>query len=670
MTAAPSRPYPERFQVWRAHCLGLLAFLALCFTSVGATAADPANVMIVFDASGSMWAKFGNDKQSKLVLTRSALREALPRLHKDTRVGLAAFGHRRTNDCADFEILEPAVTLDPGRIAAAAERLNPKGRSPIAQAIKESVQALGAGAAAGIVLIHDDPDNCQQDPCAAAAEVNRSHPNIAIQVVSLGQKPEDAQRMACVARITGGKLYDARTAGDLPKALSDALLAASLSSGVVAPKPRPVSRDQRPPMKSGLYLAARLAPGGAALDVPVRWRIARTGDASGDVLYQGENITLSLFDLPSGRYDVEAQWGLVSARQTVDVDTSAAQQVDMILNAGTIRLAATSQRGATSGMAPVFTIAKPLAGTGGAATGRPGDPLIVIRAPQTEIALPPGPYVVSLTHGLYRVDKSVIVATGTRGRLDMVLTTGEIELQASATRDGPPLEDALFQILEDDPDAPQGRRELVRSSAVRPSFTLAAGTYHVVVRHGTAEVRERVAIRPGEVERRTVVTGSARISLSSTIAGGRPDSGDVAVYRVLRLDTQPVEVAQASRLTATFDLAPGRYRIESRLGPLNARAERTIDLKPGARDEIVMDHDAGVVRLVLAEPQGAQQHSDVFWEIKDQNGQTVWLTNEAQPIGILKVGPYSVQAEHRDRRIDAKIEVRPRDNRIIELKGQ
>ena len=670
MTAAPSRPHPERFQVWRAHCLSLLGFLALCLTSFGATAADPANVMIVFDASGSMWAKFGNDKQSKLVLTRSALREALPRLHKDTRVGLAAFGHRRTNDCADFEILEPAVTLDPGRIAAATDRLNPKGRSPIAHALKESAQALGTGAAAGIVLIHDDPDNCQQDPCAAAAEVNRSYPNIAIQVVSVGQKPEDVQRMACVARITGGKLYDARTAGDLPKALSDALVAASLSSGVIVPQPRPVARDQRPPMKSGLYLAAHLVPGGPPLDIPVRWRIARTGDASGDVLYQGENITLSLFDLPSGRYDVEAQWGLVSAKQTVDVDTSAAQQVDMILNAGTIRLAATSQRGATSGIAPVFTISKPLAGTGGAATGRPGDPLIIVRAPQSEIALPPGPYVVSLTHGLYRADKSVIVATGTRGRLDMALTTGEIELQASATRDGPPLEDALFQILEDDPDAPQGRRELVRSSAVRPSFTLAAGTYHVVVRHGTAEVRERVAIRPGEVERRTVVTGSARISLSATIAGGRPDSGDVAVYRVLRLDGQPVEVAQASRLAATFNLAPGRYRIESRLGPLNARAERIIDLKPGARDEIVMDHDAGVVRLVLAEPQGAQQHSDVFWEIKDQNGRTVWLTNEAQPIGILKVGSYSVQAEHRDRRIDAKIEVRPRDNRIIELKAQ
>jgi Ca-activated chloride channel family protein len=645
-----------------------VALLALCVTgTVAAAAADPANIMIIFDASGSMWAKFKTEKQSKLVLTRAALRDALPRLRKDTRVGIAAFGHRRTNDCTDFEVLEPLAPLDPARIAAATDRLNPKGRSPLAQAIKEAAEALGA-TGGGIVLIHDDPDNCQQDPCAAAAELNKTRPDVVIQVVSVGQRPEDAQRLACVARITGGKLYDAQTPGELGKAIADALIAASLSSGTAVPSPRPAVRDQQRPVKPGLHLTTVLSAGGERLDVPVRWRVARASD--GTVIYQGENAALSLFDMPGGRYDIEAQWGLVSAKQTIDVDTSATQQVDMILNGGTIRLAATGQRSALSGPAPIFTISKPLAGAGGASTARPGDPLIIIRAPQSEIALPSGPYVVSLTHGLYRLDKSVIVAAGTRGRLDMPLTTGEIELQAMATPNGPPLQNALFQILEDDPDAPQGRRELARSSAVRPSFTLAAGTYHVVVRHGTAEVRERVAIRPGEVERRTIITGSARLSLSSTIAGGRPDSADVAIYRVLRLDTQPVEVAQASRLTATFDLAPGRYRIESRLGPLNARAERTIDLKPGARDDIVMDHDAGVLRLVLADAQGPQLHSDVFWEIKDLSGRTVWLTNEAQPIGILKTGSYSVQAEHRDRRIEAKLEVEARDNRVIQFTAQ
>lgn len=666
MTAASPRPNPERFQRWQAYCLGLFTLLALCLNSAGATAADPANVMIVFDASGSMWARFKTDRQSKLVLTRSALRDALPRLRAETRVGIAAFGHRRTNDCADFEILEPLAPLDATRITAAADRLNPKGRSPLAQSIKEAAEAVGA--AGGIVLIHDDPDNCQQDPCAAAVEVNRTRPGVSIQVVSVGQRPEDAQRLSCVARTTGGKLYDVQTPGELAKAIADALIAASLSSGTAVPSPRPVTRDQQRPVKPGLHLTTMLSAGGEKLDAPVRWRVARASD--GTVIYQGENAALSLFDMPSGRYDIEAQWGLVSAKQTIDVDASATQQVDMILNGGTIRLAATGQRSALSGPAPIFTISKPFAGAGGASTARPGDPLTIIRAPQSEIALPSGPYIVSLTHGLYRVDKSVIVAAGTRGRLDIPLTTGEIELQAVAAPNGPPLENVVFEILEDDPDAPQGRRELARSSAVLPSFVLAAGTYHVVVRHGAAEVRERIAVRPGEVERRTIVTGSARLSLSSTIAGGRPDSADVAVYRVFRLDAQPVEIAQASRLTATFDLAPGRYRIESRLGPLNARAERTIDLKPGARDDVVMDHDAGVVRLVLAEPQGPQLHSDVFWEVKDPSGRTVWLTNEAQPIGILKAGTYSVQAEHRDRRIEAKLEVKPRDNRVIQFTTQ
>lgn len=669
MTAAPSRPCPEQFQGWRAYCLSLLTFFALG-VSAAAAVADPPNVVIVFDASGSMWAKFKNDRQTKLALTRSALRDGLQRMRKDARVGLAAFGHRRTNDCTDFEVLEPLAPLDPVRIAAATDRLNPKGRTPLAYAIKGAVDALGGATGGGIVLIHDDPDNCQQDPCAVAAEINKTHPDVAIQVVSVGQKPENLQHAACVARITGGKLHDVQSPGELAKAISDALAAASLPSGTAAPRPRPATREQRRPVRPGLHLTAALSSGGETLDVPLRWRIARTGDTSGSVLYQGENSTLSLFDLPSGRYDIEAQWGLVSAKQTVDVDASATQQIGMILNGGTIRLATAGQRGAMSGAAPVFAIFKPRTGADGASTGRPGDPLVIIRAPQTEIALPPGPYVVSLTHGLYRIDKSVIVAAGTRGRLDVPLTTGEIELQASATPNGQPLENAVFQILEDDPDAPQGRRELARSSAVRPSFTLAAGTYHVVVRHGTAEVRERVVVRPGEVERRTIVTGSARISLSSTIAGGRPDSADVAVYRVLRLDRQPVEVAHANKLTATFDLAPGRYRIESRLGPLNASAERTVDLKPGTRDEIVMDHDAGAVRLVLAEPQGAQLHSDVFWEVKDADGRTVWLTNEAQPIGILKAGSYSVQAEHRDRRIIAKMEVKPRDNRIVEFTAQ
>jgi len=55
--------------------------------------------MIIFDGSGSMWGKPLGEKQSKLVLARDALRQSLPRLAKQARVGLMVFGHRRPGDC-------------------------------------------------------------------------------------------------------------------------------------------------------------------------------------------------------------------------------------------------------------------------------------------------------------------------------------------------------------------------------------------------------------------------------------------------------------------------------------------------------------------------------------------------------------------------------------------
>jgi hypothetical protein len=74
---------------------------------------------------------------------------------------------------------------DPGRIMAALEKFNPKGRGPLVAAVKEAAAALGrAPGPASLVVIHDDLDNCSQDPCIAAEEIARSNPGLAI-VVSL-----------------------------------------------------------------------------------------------------------------------------------------------------------------------------------------------------------------------------------------------------------------------------------------------------------------------------------------------------------------------------------------------------------------------------------------------------------------------------------------------------
>ena len=428
---------------------------------------------------------------------------------------------------------------------------------------------------------------------------------------------------------------------------------------------RPDAGATAPPAKPGLYLTASLTANAEPVDIPVRWRVTRGREGGELALHQ--EIAAPHLMLPAGRYEIEARLSQITARQTVEVDPANAQRVNLVLNAGTIRTAPAAQRGAAPITGSILTISRPESGASGVATARPGEVVLVTNTVQSEIALAPGPYVITISHGLFRTDRQIMVVAGTRGRLAIPLPTGEIELQATGGAGGPPLADTVFQIFEDDPDAPQGRRELMRSAAVRPSFALPAGTYYVVARHGTAEARERVAVRPGEIERRTLTIGSAQLSLATTIAGGKPDSGDSVLYRIERVDGTPKELVRLTRQTGTLDLTPGRYRIESRLGTLNARAERTIDLRTGAREDLTMDHRAGVVRLTLVEAGSAQPAADVFWEIKDQGGQTVWLTSETQPLGILQAGHYAVRAEHRDRRIDRQIEVQAGDNRVVEL---
>jgi Ca-activated chloride channel family protein len=629
--------------------------------------------MVIFDGSGSMWGKPIGEKQSKLVLARDALRQSLPRLAKQTRVGLMVFGHRRSGDCTDVEMVTRPAPVDLSRIIGPLEKLNPKGKGPLALAIGEAAHALGAATEAGnVVLIHDDIDNCAPDPCTAIAEIGRIYPRLIVHVVSIGLQPEDVRRMTCFTRATGGKMFEAQTAAEILTAVGEAL-AGSTVAGMPVPQPKLASRDPRPsanavplPTKPGLHLTTSLTANAEPLDIPVRWRVTQKSDADGQTAFQQEAAAPHLV-LPAGRYEVEARLPQVSARQIVEVDPANTHRVNLVLNAGTIRITATSQRGiAMSGS--LLTISRPESSTSGVTTSRPGEPILVSNALQSEIALAPGPYVVSISHGLFRTDRQIMVVAGTRGHLGITLPIGEIELQATAGGGGPPLADVVFQVFEDDPDAPQGRRELMRSAAARPSFSLPAGTYYVVARHGPAEARERLTVRPGEVERRTLTISSVQLSLAATIAGGRPDSSDTILYRIERIDTAPhSEVRRITRQTETLNLAPGKYRVESRLGSLNARAERTIDLKTGAREDLTLDHQAGVVRLTLVEAGSAQPAAEVFWEIKDQSGQTVWLTSEPQPLGILQAGRYIVRAQYRDRVVDGRIEVKAGDNRVVEV---
>ncbi len=131
---------------------------------------------------------------------------------------------------------------------------------------------------------------------------------------------------------------------------------------------------------------------------------------------------------------------------------------------------------------------------------------------------------------------------------------------------GPVASDASFVITEDDPDAPQGRREITRSAHPEPKLSLPAGTYYVTARLGDAEVRQRIAVGPGDTVKRTLVLGMARLEVTAAMEAGALPAGAGLLHRVLTLDGEPREVARSTSTPANFTLASGRYRIETLLG--------------------------------------------------------------------------------------------------------
>ena len=163
------------------------------FTSATSAGEAPAT-MIVIDGSGSMWGRLDPDKRAKIDIARDLIQAKITAAAGQS-IGMASFGHRRKGDCSDVEIIA-APNTDHTPITEALAKLNPRGKGPLAAALLEAVTALGAARPASVIVINDGVDNCRQDTCAAAADIARTAPGVAIHIVSIGVDPGEQQRLS------------------------------------------------------------------------------------------------------------------------------------------------------------------------------------------------------------------------------------------------------------------------------------------------------------------------------------------------------------------------------------------------------------------------------------------------------------------------------------------
>ncbi len=644
-----------------------LALLVLLGGAWATQAADESpTVMFLLDGSGSMWGRLGSDKRPKFDFSRDALRETLSHIRPDVRVGLAAFGHRRRGYCADAEVIVPPQAGGAEQIMTPLAKMNATGKGPLVLGLREAAAAIGKAAPASIVLIHDDVDNCGRDVCAEAAEIAQSNPNLTVHTISLGLDKAKLQLMSCLPRLTGGKLFDVQDSAGLTSALDRVVKLAHLDVEAPAPvEAGPQAKGKPAPNAApGLYLSAGLGPDSATLESPVRWRVSKSG-TDGELIKEASAATL-VEKVPPGTYEVEAGLGLANAHQSVDVKADGPTPLRVNLNAGVLKLLARPAKGARPLQTPTFTVTA-MNGEQAAAA-----PIWIGREAQPEIVLPAGKYRVSAENGLAHQEQVVTVAPATGTTFDATLATGRLELSATrgnAPGQGEPITDGVTYIIyEDDPDAPLGRREVTRSAAPTPTFTLPARTYYITARSSGAEARDQIAIGAGDIVKRSLPLALAHISLSATLDGAPAPESLPLAFRVVRLDGEPREVVRTAAREPQLDLSAGRYRIEASVGTTNVKAATDVALAAGQSQKIALKLNAGHVTLKRADEEGAGV-GDVFWEIKDEDQHTVLRTSQPQPTALLAPGHYIVMSETRERPLQSAIEVKAGESRTIEIGG-
>ncbi|TJY59917.1 VWA domain-containing protein [Sinimarinibacterium sp. CAU 1509] len=206
-------------------------------------AGDGESAILVLDASGSMWGQLQG--RTKIELARDAVDGMLKQWPADQSLGLIAYGHRRKGDCEDIEVLRPAQGFDAAAIRSQVNALTPKGMTPISASVRMAAEQLKfTEHKATVILVSDGEETCNADPCALGTELEKLGVDFTAHVIGF-DLPEGKAReqLQCLAKNTGGEYFEARDAGELTKAISEAVSASTTPEPVLGPAPASVRAE-------------------------------------------------------------------------------------------------------------------------------------------------------------------------------------------------------------------------------------------------------------------------------------------------------------------------------------------------------------------------------------------------------------------------------------------
>jgi hypothetical protein len=180
------------------------------------------NLEIILDASGSMKQPLG--KKTRWTTALDVLKDVVDKLPDDFKVGLRVYGHREASTsrsaCTDSQLVLPLATLNRAAVLAAANRLKPRGETPLVYSVLQTPSDLKAARGGMVIVITDGEESCKGDPQAAVTQLQGSGIDVTLNIVGFTLTDKTARgQLTTFAEATGGHYYAAQSGEALARAV-------------------------------------------------------------------------------------------------------------------------------------------------------------------------------------------------------------------------------------------------------------------------------------------------------------------------------------------------------------------------------------------------------------------------------------------------------------------
>ncbi len=531
--------------------------LAAC-TATAASAADRA--IIVMDASGSMWGQI--DGKTKIEIARETMGGVLGSLPAELELGLIAYGHRDKGLCSDIEEIVAPAAGNRQAIADAVNKLNPKGKTPLTDAVRQAAQSLRyTEDKATVILVTDGIETCEADPCAVATELEAAGVDFTAHVVGFGLTEEEGQKVACLAENTGGKFIQAKDASELGAALTEV---------AAAPAPAPEPAPEPVAVTENVKVAVFLAPGvPIARDAFIEFKAV---DASGNLAersawYGYETKPVVRFVEP-GKYRLTVRQDRVEVNEDIELTADAVTEREIVLNAGEITLFVAPDEGAKPDDRAYVEVANGDVRDYGYGS---------VRA-----VMPAGELTLTGKIGEAEVKETFALAAGQQVEHTLVAAAGRVTMTAVYADGGPKVEDGslYMEILSGKKKLDGSRDNFGYGYGATGDHMVPPGDYVVVAKLGAAKAEVPVTVEANALSEVVININAGVLAVkvpganSIEIVDAKPDlAGNRKSYFFSYTDDMQET------------LPPGDYMVVAKFEGDRAPVEKTVTVKLAERTE-------------------------------------------------------------------------------------